>query len=70
MTNLKEWMTAATTLEQEALAREAGTSRRYLYQLASGVRRARPALADKLEKAARPLRKASKGRLPILVMVP
>lgn len=70
MTNLKAWMTAATSLEQETLAKEAGTSRRYLYQLASGVRRARPDLAARLEKAASPLRKASKGRLPRLVMVP
>lgn len=68
MTNLNDWMAAATPLEQEQLAQGASTSRRYLYQLARKVRRPRPALAERLEKAARPLRKASKGRLPRLVM--
>lgn len=70
MTNLSNWMRLASTAEQQALADGAGTSRRYLYQLASGHRNAKLALAEALEAAAKPLRKASKGRLPVLRMVP
>lgn len=70
MTNLKAWMKAATAVEQNMLAEGGGTSRRYLYQLASGVRHASLKLAQQLEEAAQPLRRASKGRLPRLRLVP
>lgn len=68
--NIDQWMKLATPLEQDALAKEAKTSRRYLYQLASGHRNASLKLGERLEAAAEPLRKASKGRLPRLIATP
>lgn len=71
MKNLYAWMRLATTEEQEELAAGAGTSRLYLYQLASDnpavTREASPDLAKRLELAAEPIRKRSKGRLPKLL---
>lgn len=66
MNAMKKWMTAATADEQEALAKSAKTSREYLYQISSGHRIPEPDLAGRIEQAAKPLRKASKNRLPIL----
>lgn len=63
---LKAWMKLATTFEQSELAKQAGTSREYLYQLGNGVRIASPEIAGRIETAARKLRKTSKGRLPAL----
>lgn len=62
----KQWMAAATTAEQEQLAREAGTSRKYLYQLAAGARNASADMAARLEQASIGLSRTSKGRLPKL----
>lgn len=64
---MKDWMEAATAEEQKALALQAGTSRRYLYRLAEGVRVASADLAGSIEQAAEPMRKVSKGRLPRLL---
>lgn len=66
MKALRKWMLLATKLEQEELAVRAGTSREYLYQIANGIRSASAAIAGNIEKAARELRKGSKGRLPKL----
>lgn len=63
---LKHWMRLATTNEQTGLAKEARTSREYLYQLGNGVREASPEIAGRIEAAAKKLRKTSKGRLPEL----
>lgn len=69
--NLYAWMRLATTEEQEELATAAGTSRLYLYQLASDnptvTREASPDLARRIELAAEPIRKRSKRRLPKLL---
>lgn len=66
MNAMKKWMTAATADEQEKMAELADTSRNYLYQVAAGARVPTPALAGRIEQAARQLRKASKNRLPVL----
>lgn len=67
MNAMKKWMAAATVREQMYLAKTAGTSRSYLYQIASGHRKNIEAgLAGRIEQAALPLRKASKNRLPRL----
>lgn len=66
MNAMKKWMAAATPSEQEELAAAAGTSRNYLYQVASGKRVMMPGLAGRIEVAAKPLRRASKNRLPEL----
>lgn len=63
---LKNWMRFATTTEQSELAKQARTSREYLYQLGNGVRAASPEIAGRIEAAAKKLRRLSKGRLPIL----
>lgn len=63
---LKKWMKLATTSEQSELAKDARTSREYLYQLGNGVHTASPAIAGRIEAAAKKLRKKSKGRLPRL----
>lgn len=56
MKNLKAWMRIASTDEQIALAKAAGTSRGYLYHLAndtkSYAREANPKLARRIEAAA------------------
>lgn len=56
-TPLHEWMRQATTAQQEELARRAGTTRAYLYQLSAGQAKAysrepTPAKAIAIEKAA------------------
>lgn len=67
MNAMKKWMAAATTGEQEQLAKLAGTSRDYLYQVASGHRTPLTKLAGRIEAAAKEIRKVSKGRLPELL---
>lgn len=66
MNLLKVWMRAATAQEQETLAREAGTTRPMLYQVAGGHRNFSPEKAGEIERAAAVMAKASKGRLPAL----
>jgi len=65
-TDLRAWMRAATEIELVTLAVAAGTTRRYLYHLASGKRRASAELAGRLEDAAAIITRASKRRLPKL----
>lgn len=53
MSNLiKEWMRDTTPAQQIKLAKLAGTSRTYLYQLANGTRKASADLATRIENAA------------------
>jgi len=59
-----QWMAAATSAERQALAAAAGTSPNYLYQIASGRREVSAAMAAVIEKAAYPISKLSKKRLP------
>lgn len=71
MNMMKLWMHAATTDEQRLLAKEAGTSRQYLYHLAAGAdkkytRDASPEMAAKIEEITGRMHKASSGRLPAL----
>lgn len=66
MNAMKKWMKAATTTEQKALAGVSGASRNYLYQIASGHRTPTASVAARIEIAAAPLIRASKGRLPEL----
>lgn len=65
---LHAWMRAASTTEQEELARRSGTSRAYLYALANPNtkyhREARPELAIRIEHAAHDMHKESQKRLP------
>ena len=63
----KEWMDAATTDEQKALAESVGVSRDYLYQLSGGFRKMSADMAGKVVDAAAVLRRKSKGRLPMLM---
>ena len=69
-TQLKHWMTTASTPEQNILAERVGTSRQYLYQLTStspAVRReASPQLAKRIEEATKALHVESKKRLPVV----
>ena len=65
-TSLPTWLASATTYEMDTLAKAAGTSRAYLYQLGYGTRRASADLASRLEKAAAVMHRKSKGRLPLL----
>jgi hypothetical protein len=69
-TQLKHWMTLASTPEQEALAHRAGTTRPYLYHLTStnakAAREAQPALAKRIEEVTKDLHRASQGRLPVV----
>ena len=67
--HIRDWMAEATSSEQEELAKLAGTSRGYLYALAAGNRTASVDLAARLEGAAVPIRRKSKGRLPKLSRV-
>jgi len=66
MKAVKVWMSTATVAEQEALAKEVGSSRGYLYQLAGGFRNASADLAAKIESATLQMAKKSKGRLPVV----
>lgn len=66
LSTLNVWMRQATTPEQEALAKAAGTTRGQLYQLANGHRKASPDAAHRLANASQALAKQSKGRLPEL----
>jgi DNA-binding transcriptional regulator YdaS (Cro superfamily) len=51
-TKLKAWMQAASTAQQDQLAKLAKTSRKTLYHLASGERNASAAKAIAIERAA------------------
>lgn len=62
---MKAWMSAATTAEQEELAAAANTSRGMLYQLSSGERTAGPALARRIELASKGLRREN-PKLPLI----
>lgn len=53
--SLKMWIRAASTDEMMALAREAGTSRGQLYQLANGGRKASAELAGNIAQASKKL---------------
>lgn len=68
---LHAWMRAASTVEQEELARRAGTSRAYLYAMANPSakyhREPRPELAIRIEHASAEMRRESKGRLPYVL---
>lgn len=70
MSQMKAWMRLASPEEQALLAKEAGTSRAYLYHLANDDaaygRGASPELAARLEKAAGPIN-AANPRLPRLL---
>lgn len=66
ITPMKAWMSSATVDEQSALAKRAGTSRGYLYQLAGGHRQASADLGAAIERETRVMHRASKGRLPIV----
>ena len=58
-------MECTTPTQQTKLAKLAGTSRTYLYQLANGMRKASSTLAAQLEKAAETLNyKEHTGLLP------
>lgn len=51
--NIYDWMNKATDEEREAVAKEAGTSVGYLWQLSGKHRRPSPKLAERLESATR-----------------
>lgn len=52
MTPLKKWMNAASAEDQELMAKRAGFTRNYLYQLAGGHRGITPDAAAAIELAA------------------
>lgn len=64
MNAMKRWMNLAHTEEQIELAELAGTSRGYLYHIASGDRVPSVDLAARIEVASRTLHKKSRKRLP------
>lgn len=70
MKNLKAWMRAATTEEQQTLADNARTTRTYLYHLANDTksygREPSPALAQRIERAAEKIN-AANPKLPRLL---
>lgn len=71
LTQMRIWMRAATPDEQKLLAREAGTSRQYLYHLAAHddskyKREPSPAMAGAIERATQAMHKESNGRLPVI----
>lgn len=63
---IKNWMSLATSDEQELLAQRCGTSRGYLYQLSGGHRQASADLGAAIERETKAMAKASRGRLPIV----
>lgn len=66
---LKTWMHAASTKEQQELARRAKTTRAYLYVLANSTsehsREARPSLAARIERAVVAMREKN-AKLPVV----
>ena len=64
--SLVTWLTVATPAQRARLAKLAGTSVNYLYQLASGHRSARANLARDLELASKRVT-ATDPSLPILL---
>jgi transcriptional regulator with XRE-family HTH domain len=67
MQALRNWLANASTLEQDALAEAAGTSRRHLWQLAGGHRKPSAGLAARIERASAAIARNAKGRLPKLL---
>lgn len=65
MTSLKQWLISATSEEITRLAKTAGTSRAYLYQLAVGHRKASAMSAGQVVDAAN-LIGTECSRLPVL----
>lgn len=63
---MKAWMSAATSQEQETLAKAINSSRGYLYQLSSGERTASAEKARAIELAATTIRRKNKS-LPVLL---
>lgn len=71
MNKMKIWMMAATTSEQEQLAKRVSTSRAYLYHLAADdgstyKREPKPILAAQIEHETQRMAKKADGRLPIV----
>ena len=64
---LKRWLRAATTAEQTELAEAVGTSPNVLEQYACRHRSPSAERAIKIEQAAAPITRRSKGRLPQLL---
>lgn len=69
MSTIKKWMADATPTQQEELARLAGTSRQYLYHLASDPdvryhRKPTIELAVRLEEASRKVKPDPDGAKP------
>lgn len=65
MSSLKQWIISATGDEIALLAKEAGTSKAYLHQIATGHRRASACSAGIIVDAANKVR-AGNPRLPLL----
>jgi len=63
---IKNWMSLATSDEQQLLAERCGTSRGYLYQLSGGHRQASADLGAAIERETKVMARASKGRLPVV----
>lgn len=63
--SLRKWMTAASPAEQNELAKRAGTTRNYLYQLSGGHRTASAELAGTIEIASIALR-LKNAALPLI----
>jgi hypothetical protein len=72
MSAMKLWMRAASTKEQQELARRAKTSRAYLYVLANTTsehsREPRPSLAARIERASVVMREKN-PKLPVVPRV-
>lgn len=71
MNKLKLWMQAASTAEQEDLAKRVSTSRAYLYHLAADAgspyrREPKPILAAQIERETVRMAAKTAGRLPIV----
>lgn len=66
MNIFKTWMRAATPEEQTMLAKAVGSSRKYLYQISGGFKRASAARGSAIEREAAKMHRASLGRLPLV----
>lgn len=65
-TTLKDWMSIATSDEQETLAFNVGSSRAMLYQYSGGFRSMSADRAGAVEDATWQMHKHSGGRLPVV----
>ena len=65
---LANWLRLALPEERERIAKLAGTSDLYLYQIASGLREPRVGLAKRIADASVEMYEESGGRLPALSM--